>query len=85
MTALTLWRLNWCNGVNIGCATKDDSLPYNALDALLSVKETKTYSSLQVVVEILTIPPVTTATNERLFSAMKYLKTYLPSTMKKLV
>ena len=68
------WRLYWLRH-------KDDFLPYNALGALLSAKKMKTYSFLEVLY-ILTTRPVTTATNERLFSALKYLKTYLRSTTK---
>ena len=40
------------------------------------------YSSLAVLIEILATLPVTTATNERSFSALKYLKTYLQNTTK---
>ena len=35
------------------------------------------YPSLPVLIQILATLPVTTATNNRLFSALKYLKTYL--------
>ena len=57
-------------------------LPNNALDALLSAKKMQTYPSLKVLLQILTTLPVSTATNERLFGALKYLKTYLWTTMK---
>ena len=60
---------------------KGDSLPNNALDAFLSAKEINTYLSLEVLPQILTTLPVTTATNERSFSALIYLKAYLRSTM----
>ena len=69
------WRLYWLRH-------KGDSLPYNTLDALLSAKEIKTYWSLEVLLQILTTHPVTTATNECSFSALKYLKIYLWSIMK---
>ena len=38
------------------------------------------YPSLVVLIQILATPPVTTATNKRSFSALKYLKTYLRNT-----
>ena len=82
MTALTLCRLNLCDGVHIGSATKMIFLPNNPLDVLLSAKEMETYLFLEVILQILTTLPVSTATNERSFSASKYLKTYLRSTMK---
>ena len=62
---------------------KGDSLPNNGLGALLSGKEMKTYPPLEVLLPILTTLPVTTATNGRSFSTLKYLITYLRSTMKK--
>ena len=40
------------------------------------------YSALAVLIQILATLPVTTATNERSFSALKYLKTYLRNTTK---
>ena len=40
------------------------------------------YSSLAVLIQILATLPVTTATNKRSFSALKYLKTYLRNTTK---
>ena len=61
---------------------KDDFLPNNAIDALFSAKEMETYSSLEVLLQILTTLLVSAATNERSFSALKCLKTYLRSTMK---
>ena len=64
---------------------KGDFLPYNTLGAMLSAKEINRYPSLEICRQILTTPSVTTATNERSLSALKYLKTYLQSTMKKLI
>ena len=49
---------------------------------LLSAKEIHPYPSLEAVLQILTSGPVTTATNERSFSALRYLKTYSRFTMK---
>ena len=43
---------------------KSNFLPYNILGVLLSAKEIHTYSSLEVLHQILTTSPVTTATNE---------------------
>ena len=40
------------------------------------------YPSLAVLIQILATLPVTTATNKRSFSALKYLKTYLRNTAK---
>ena len=40
------------------------------------------YPSLAVLIQILATLPVTTATNNRLFRALKYLKTYLRNTTK---
>ena len=59
-----------------------DSLPYNTLGVLLSAKKIHTYPSLEVLHQILTTGPVTTETNERSFSALKYLETYLRFTTK---
>ena len=49
---------------------------------LLSALDIHTYPSLEVLLQILTTNPVTTASNERLFSALRYLKTYLRFTTK---
>ena len=54
-----------------------DSLPYNTLGVLLSAKKIHAYPSLKVLLQILITGPVTTATNERSFSALRYLETYL--------
>ena len=40
------------------------------------------YPSLAFLIQILATLPVTTATNKRSFSALKYLKTYLRNTTK---
>ena len=55
---------------------EDDSLLYNTLGVLLSAKEIHSYPSLEVL-QILTTGPVATATNERSFSALRYLEIYL--------
>ena len=41
-----------------------DSLPYNTLGVLLSFTKIHTYPSLEVLLQILTTGPATTATNE---------------------
>ena len=69
------WRSYWLRH-------KHNFLPNNALNALLSAKEMETYPSLEVLLQILTTLPVYTATNGCSFSALKYLKTNLRSTMK---
>ena len=68
------WRSYWLRH-------ESDSLPYNTLGMLLSAKEIHKYPSLEVL-QILTTGPVTTATNERSFSALRYLETYLRFTTK---
>ena len=40
------------------------------------------YSSLAALIQILATLPITTATNKRSFSDLKYLKTYLRNTTK---
>ena len=55
---LMRWRSYWLRH-------KGDSLPYNTLGVLLSAKKLHRYPSLQVLFQILTTGPVTTATNER--------------------
>ena len=42
------------------------------------------YPSLAVLIQILATLPVKTATNERSFSVLKYLKTYLRNTTKEM-
>ena len=68
------WRSYWL-------LHKDDFLPNNALGTLLSAKEMETHPFLEVFLQILTTFLVSTATIEHSFSALKYLKTYLRSTM----
>ena len=60
-----------------------DSLPYNTLGVLLSAKKIHTYPSVEVLLQILTTDPVTTETNERWFSALRYLEIYLRFTTNK--
>ena len=72
------WRSYWLRHAG-------DSLPYNTLGVLLSPKEIPTYPSSEVLHQILTTGPITTATNERSFSALRYLETYLRFTTKEAV
>ena len=69
------WRSYWLRH-------EGDSLPYNTLGVLLSAKGIHIYRSLEVLLQILATGPVTKAANERSFSALKYLKTYLLFTTK---
>ena len=69
------WRSYWLRH-------EGDSLPYNTSGVLLSAKEIHTCLSLEVLLQILTTGLVTTATNERSFSALRYLKIYLRFTTK---
>ena len=59
-----------------------DFLIYRLLGVLLSAKEIHTYPSLEVLLQVLTTGPVTTAINERSFSALCNLETYLRFTTK---
>ena len=52
------------------------------LGVLLSAKEIHTYLSLEVLLQILRINLVITATNDCSFNALRYLKTYLRFTTK---
>ena len=70
------WRSYWLRH-------DGDSLPYNTLGVLLSAIEIHTYPSLEVLLQILTTGQVATPTNERSFSALRYLETYLRFTTKK--
>ena len=63
------WRSYWLRH-------EGNSLPYKTLGMLLSAKEIHTYTSLKFF-QILTTVPVTTATNERSYSALRYLENYL--------
>lgn len=51
------------------------------LEVLSAAKEMQTFPNMTVLLQLIATLPVTTATKERSFSALKYLKTYLRSTM----
>jgi len=55
--------------------------PQSAVEALRVASEFGTYPAICVLLQIYATLPVTTATGERSFSALKYLKNYLRSTM----
>jgi len=58
-----------------------DGRPRNILGALKIAKELGTFPSIVILLQIYATLPVTTATSERSFSALKYSKNYLRSTM----
>ena len=55
--------------------------PQTVLDALREAREAGIFPAVATLLQIFATLPVTTATNERSFSALKYLKNYLRSTM----
>ena len=67
------WKSYWQRRKN----ENDVCIPNNVLDALTEAKKLATFPNLTILLQILATLPVTTAINERSFSALKYLKTYL--------
>lgn len=55
--------------------------PDRVIDALCVAVDLGTYPAVAVMLQIFATIPVTTATGERSFSALKYIKNYLRSTM----
>ena len=55
--------------------------PDSVLEALRVAAELETYPAVSVLLRIFATLPVSTATGERSFSALKYIKNYLRSTM----
>jgi hypothetical protein len=55
--------------------------PARVLDALTIANECGTYPCIATLLRIFATLPVTTSTSERSFSALKYIKNYLRSTM----
>ena len=51
------------------------------METISRVEELGTYPVISKLLRIFATIPVTTATNERSFSSLKLVKTYLPSTM----
>jgi hypothetical protein len=70
----TRWRLHWQR-------QPPACRPDNVVDALRSATKLGTYPIMCTLLRIFATVPVTTATAERTFSALKYIKTYLRSTM----
>ena len=59
----------------------EDKRPSNVLDTLQIASDLGTYPSLVTLFRIFATIPVTTATGERSFSSLKFIKSYLRSTM----
>jgi len=57
------------------------SRPDNVIDSLRVASDLGTYPNLSVLLHIFATIPVTTATGDRAFSALKYIINYLRSTM----
>ena len=55
--------------------------PGQVMDALIVANELGTYPCVTLLLRIFATLPVTTATSERPFSALKYIENYLRSTM----
>ena len=68
------WRSYWLRH-------QGDSLPYNVLGVLLSAKEIHIFGSFSSNIDSNKCP-VTTTTNERSYSALRHLETYLRFTTK---
>jgi lysozyme family protein len=61
--------------------TTDTAKPQTAVESLQVAVGLGTYPAISAMLQIFATLPVTTATGERSFSALKYLKNYLRSTM----
>lgn len=59
-----------------------DQRPEKVLDALKTARKLRTYPITETLLHIFATLPVTTASGERSFSALKLIKTYLRSSMK---
>ena len=59
-----------------------DWRPKRVLEALSNVSILGTFPSISILLRTFATIPVTTATRERSFSALKYVKSYLRSTMR---
>ena len=69
------WQLIW--------REKSDKLPVSILDAYKTCKElgSSSFPNIEVLLKIFATLPLTMASSERSFSALKYVKNYLRSTM----
>ena len=70
-----LWQRHWLR-------RDEEDRPKTVLDALGEARAAGSLPAVSLLLHIFATLPVTTATNERSFSALKHLKTYLRSTMK---
>lgn len=68
------WKAYWAR-------QPPESRPNRDLDALVVSKKLGTYPVITALLQVFATMPVTTATGERSFSALKLLKTFLRSTM----
>ena len=68
------WQNTWMN-------REEKDRPKSVIASLKVCKEFGTYPNIETLLHIFATLPVTTATSERSFSCLKYLKSYLRSTM----
>ena len=68
------WKAYWAR-------QPSDCRPGNVLSALKTARQLGTYSITATLLQIFATLPVTTATGERSFSALKLIKTYLRMSM----
>ena len=71
---LMWWKAYWAR-------QPSDCRPGNVLNALKVARQLETYSITETLLQIFATLPVTTATGERSFSALKLIKTYLRTSM----
>ena len=71
---LMRWKAYWAR-------QPSDRCPGNVLDALKTARQLGTYPITETLLQIFATLPVTTATGERSFSALKLIKTYLRTSM----
>lgn len=68
------WKAYWL------CQPESDRIS-DALDTLCRARDLGTYPGITILLHIFITLPVTTATGERSFSSLKFIKSYLRSTM----
>ena len=68
------WQTFWEKRKNL-------SVRMSVVDVLKEASSMQTFPSIAILLQIYATFPVATATNERSFSALKYIKNYLRSTM----
>ena len=68
------WKAYWAR-------QPSDCRPWNALNAPKTAKQLGMYSITETLLQIFATLPVTTATDERSFSILKLIKTYLGTSM----